>query len=410
MQVPSIRSLAVLLAMLTAVAPFAIDMYLPAMQAMAKDMSVPIHYIEISISTFLFGFALGQLVGGPLSDRLGRKPMIALGLILFSITSLMLTQTESIDQLLILRALQAIGGGIATVNSSAVIRDLFAGDDMAKVLSMVAIVMMSAPLMAPMLGAFVVKFFDWQTIFLSLAIYSLVVMLLLVWRLPETNSRLRRNEQEAEIKRPKLWQSYKRVLTHRQAMGYIVAISFAFSGMFVFITSSAFTYMEYFSVSVQLFPFLFGANVLVMMLMNRINVWALDRYESKHILTTGLIIQLTCGVGLIIASYIQADLYVIVPLNMLFVGSLGLIAANATAGTLNFFPEISGTATAVIGVTEFTLGALVGLLWSYLHELQFIATQQHTLSPMAWVMTACALIGLIGLKALSRTKRPATPL
>lgn len=410
MSAPSIRLLAVLLAMLTAIAPFSVDMYLPAMPAMALDMSVPIHYIEISISTFLFGLAFGQLIGGPLSDRFGRKPMIALGLILFSITSLMLTQTESIDQLLILRALQAIGGGMATVNSSAVIRDLFAGDDMAKVLSMVAIVMMSAPLIAPMLGAFVVKFFDWQSIFLSLAIYSVVVMLLLLWRLPETNSRSKRSQRKTEVQRAKLWQSYKRVLTHRQAMGYVIAISFAFSGMFVFLTSSAYTYMEYFSVSVQLFPFLFGANVVVMMLMNRLNVWALNHYASKDILTAGLALQLCCGLGLIIASYTQANLYVIVPLNMLFVGSLGLIAANATAGTLNFFPDISGTATAVIGVTEFTLGALVGLLWSYLHELQFIATQQNTLSPMAWVMAACALIALIGLKALSRTKQPATPL
>ena len=115
-------------------------------------------------------------------------------------------------------------------------------------------------------------------------------------------------------------------------------------------------------------------------------------------------LQLACGITLIIASYTQPNLYVIVMLNMLFVGSLGLIAANAAAGALNFFPDISGTATAVIGVTEFTLGALVGLLWSYLHELQFLATQQHTLSPMAWVMAACALIGLVGLRFLSRTK------
>jgi DHA1 family bicyclomycin/chloramphenicol resistance-like MFS transporter len=407
MSAPSIRSLAILLAMLTAVAPFAVDMYLPAMQAMALDLSTPIHYVEISISTFLFGFAIGQLIGGPASDRFGRKPMIALGLILFSITSLMLTQTESIDQLLFLRALQAIGGGMATVNSTAMIRDLFSGDEMAKVLSMVAIVMMSAPLIAPMLGAFVVKFFDWQAIFLCLSIYSISVMLLLLWRLPETNPRETKSKnkaiQDKEIK-PSLWQSYKRVLTHRQAMGYIVAISFAFSGMFVFITSSAFTYLEYYSVSVQLFPFLFGANVLVMMLMNRINVWALNHYASANILTAGLLIQLTCGIALVIASYTEVDLYLIVALNMLFVGSLGLIAANATAGALNFFPDISGTATAVIGVTEFTLGAIVGIFWSYLHELQFIATQQHTLSPMAWVMASCALIGLIGLKFLSKAK------
>ena len=95
---------------------------------------------------------------------------------------------------------------------------------------------------------------------------------------------------------------------------------------------------------------------------------------------------------------------------MLFVGSLGLIAANATAGTLNFFPDISGTATAVIGVTEFTLGAIVGIFWSYLHDLQFVATQQHTLSPMAWVMAGCALIGLISLKVLSAPKTATKPL
>jgi MFS transporter, DHA1 family, multidrug resistance protein len=403
MSAPSIRSLAILLAMLTAVAPFAVDMYLPAMQAMAQDLSAPIHYIEISVSTFLFGFALGQLIGGPASDLYGRKPIIALGLILFSIASLMLTQTESINQLLALRALQAIGGGMATVNSSAMIRDLFAGDEMAKVLSMVAIVMMSAPLIAPMLGALVVELFNWQAIFLCLSIYSVLVMLLLLWRLPETNPRKTSSARNEEVK-ASLWQSYKRVLSHRQAMGYIIAISFGFSGMFVFITSSAFTYMEFFSVSVQLFPFLFGANVLVMMLMNRINVWALNHYASANILTVGLLIQLACGIGLIIASYTQPELYVIVALNMLFVGSLGLIAANATAGALNYFPDISGTATAVIGVTEFTLGALVGIFWSYLHEVQFIATQQHSLSPMAWVMASCALIALIGLKVLSKTK------
>lgn len=410
MLAPSIRSLAILLAMLTAVAPFAVDMYLPAMQAMASDLSTPIHYVEISISTFLLGFALGQLIGGPASDRFGRKPTIALGLILFSITSLLLTQTQSINELLLLRALQAIGGGMATVNSSAMIRDLFSGNEMAKVLSMVAMVMMSAPLIAPMLGALIVKFYDWQTIFFCLSIYSILVMLLLLWRLPETNPRAKRNEKKRAKGNTTLWQSYKRVLTHRQAMGYIMAISFAFCGMFVFITSSAFTYLEYFSVSVQQFPFLFGANVVVMMLMNRINVWALNHYSSTSILTVGLLIQLACGTALIIASYNQPNLYLIVALNMLFVGSLGLIAANATAGTLNFFPDISGTATAVIGVTEFTLGAIVGIFWSYLHDLQFVATQQHTLSPMAWVMAGCALIGLISLKVLSTTKTASTPL
>lgn len=411
MSTPSIRSLAILLAMLTAVAPFAVDMYLPAMQAMAFDLSTPIHYVEISVSTFLFGFAIGQLIGGPASDRFGRKPIISIGLIIFSITSLLLTQTESIDQLLFLRALQAIGGGMATVNSSAMIRDLFSGDEMAKVLSMVAIVMMSAPLIAPMLGALVVEAFNWQTIFLSLALYAIFVMFLLLWKLPETNPKksLASAKEPNTLKTP-LWQSYKRVLSHRQAMGYVVAISFGFSGMFTFITAAAFAYLEYFSVSVKMFPFLFGANVLVMMAMNRINVWALNHFSSKQVLSLGLGIQLFTGIVLIIASYQQPPLSLIVGLNMLFVGSLGLIAANATAGALNYFPDISGTATAVIGVSEFTLGAIVGVFWSYLHSLELAHNQINTLSPMAWVMATCALFGFIGLKVLTRSKQTTKPL
>lgn len=405
---PSVKSLAVLLAMLTAVAPFAVDMYLPAMQAMAIDLNTPIHYIEVSVSTFLLGFAIGQLVGGPASDHFGRKPIIALGLIIFSITSLLLTQTESIEQLLVLRIFQAIGGGMATVNSSAMIRDLFSGDEMAKVLSMVAIVMMSAPLIAPMLGSLVVGTFNWQAIFLSLAIYAVFVMVLLLWRLPET----RQKPSLQTHTQPKLsiWQSYKRVLSHRQAMGYVSAISFGFSGMFTFITAAAFAYLEYFSVSVELFPFLFGANVLVMMAMNRINVWALNHYSSTQILTVGLSVQSLCGVLLIIASYQQPNLYLVVGLNMLFVGSIGLIAANATTGALMYFPDISGTATAVIGVSEFTLGALVGIFWSYLHSLELAATHGNTLSPMAWVMAGCSILGLISLKVLTKPKLAPTSL
>ncbi len=401
---PSIRSLAILLAMLVAVAPFAIDMYLPAMKVMATDLATAIHYVEVSISTFLLGFALGQLLGGPLSDKFGRKPMIAIGLMLFSITSLLLTQTESIEQLLALRALQAIGGGIATVNSSAIIRDLFSGDEMAKVLSMVAIVMMSAPLIAPLLGSLIITYFSWQTIFLILAIYSACVMVLLLWRLPETRKKPDNNRVTQPSIKPssKPWQAYKRVLTHPQAMGFVMAISLSFSGMFVFITASAFAYMEYFSVSAQLFPFIFGGNVLLMMLMNRVNVWALNHYSSASILTLGLGLQILCGVGLIIASYFDPNLSIIVALVMVFVGSIGLVAANATAGALNFFPDISGTATAVIGVTEFTLGALMGILWSLLHELQFSMTQTHSLSPMAWVMTACVVIAFLGFSFLSR--------
>ena len=388
----SVRSLAILLAMLTAVAPLAIDMYLPAMQAMAQSLATDIHKVELSISTFLLGYAAGQLIGGLMSDRLGRRPVIFIGLGLFAITSLVLSQVTTIDSLLAMRFIQAIGGGMAIVNSSAMIRDLFEGDEVARVMSMVAMVMMSAPLFAPLLGAQVVEFFNWQSIFLFLALYTFLVVILVARGLPET-----KQVSASKSSHTSLIGDYLRVLRHRQAMGYVLAITFGFSGMFAFITASAFVYLELFGASVQEFPLLFGANIVVMMLMNRFNMWALNHYKASNILQLGLLLQLLAGLGLIMASYADWGLAPVVALNMLFVGSLGLIAANATSSALNYFPDISGTATAIIGVSEFTMGALVGWLWASLHD--------GTLGPMAWVMTGCALTGLIAVKLLSRSPK-----
>lgn len=398
---PSVRLLAILLAMLTAVAPLAIDMYLPAMQIMAQDLGTGIHHIELSISAFLLGFAGGQLFGGPLSDRLGRKPVIFLGLGLFAITSLLLSFTNDIQSLLILRAIQALGGGMAIVNSSAMVRDLFDGDEVAKVLSMIAMVMMSAPLLAPLLGAQVVEYLNWRSIFIFLSAYTVLVMILVAWRLPESKKpsviNSEKNPKKTANKKTSLLSDYARILSHRQALGFILAITFGFSGMFAFITASPFVYMELYGASVQLFPFLFGANIVVMMLMNRLNMWALDHYSAANILRIGLLIQLLAGFGLLACSQLNGSLYLVVTLNMLFVGSLGLIAANATSSTLNFFPDISGTATAVIGVSEFTMGALVGWVWAQLHD--------GTLAPMAIVMTSCAFLGFAFMTLLSRSKK-----
>ena len=172
--------LPLLLALLTAIAPLAIDMYLPAMANMASSLNSDIHHVELSVSTFLLGFALGQITGGPLSDSFGRKPIIYLGLAIFGAASLSLIWVTSLDELLILRVVQAVGGGLAVVNSTAIVRDNFDGADIARVLSMIAMIMMAAPMIAPMLGSLVLHFSQWQTIFAVLAAYSAVLILSLI--------------------------------------------------------------------------------------------------------------------------------------------------------------------------------------------------------------------------------------
>lgn len=376
---PSVQLLTFILAALTAVTPLAVDMYLPAMQQMALTLQEPIHHVELSLSIFLLGYAFGQLFGGPASDKFGRLPIIQIGLITFIIASVFLAQATTLTELMVLRVIQAIGGGLATVNTAAIIRDLFDGKKVAKMLSMIAVIMMMAPLLAPLMGAFLVQLVNWQSIFYFLAAYAFLILLIVRWQLIETR------DKNIEVAAP--WHNYWQVLTHRQAMAHVLAITMAFCGMFVFLTASPFAYMEHFQVSEDVFAYLFACNILTMIAFNRVNIWALRKTSSKNILMAGQSLQLVSGLLLIACSYFSAPLALVVIGNALFVGSIGLIAGNAVAGCLHYFPKTSGTANALIGVVEFICGAIAGFIWSLLHD--------GSLMPMAIMMTLCAVIGIV---------------
>lgn len=377
--------LPLLLALLTALSPLAIDMYLPAMEAMAGDLETSIHLVELSVSTYLLGFALGQLSGGPLSDRYGRRPLIIIGLIIFALSSAALIVTTSLSTLLALRFIQAVGGGLATVNSSAIVRDRFQGADVAKTLSLVSMIMMVAPLVAPMLGALTLSFAGWRTIFIMLSVYAALVLIILVWQLEESHPAHKR-QQRLPVR------DYLRVIKHVRARRFILAQALASTGMFVFITASPYLYLDYFEQSAERFPWLFGANVLMMMSMNRLNMLLLRRFDSRHILRAGLALQLSSAVLLVqlfITHPQDASLSLVLPLMMLFVGSLGLISANATATILHYFRDISATATALTGVTVFCSGAVFGLIWAQLHN--------GTPLPMMLVMLSSAALANMAL-------------
>lgn len=357
------RALPFLLAMLTAVGPLGIDMYLPAMAQMSASLHSDIHQVELSVSTFLLGFASGQILGGPLSDRFGRKPVILTGLVIYSLASLTLVWTASLDQLLLLRVFQALGGGLAVVNSPAMVRDLFSGKDIARVLSMVAIIMMAAPLLAPVLGSGVLALGSWPLIFALLSIYSGLLVIVILTLLPESLPPARRQRQ-------KPWSGYVRVLSHPVARYYIICLAGGSSGMFLFITASPYLYLEYFGQSEHVFPWLFGANVATIMLTNRINMKLLNRFSTRQLIASGIAIQFTAATCLLLLSF-NTDLfrlYLVVPLMMLFVGALGLITANTLGTIMQYFRQDAGSATALTGVCQFTGGALAGLLWGHLHN------------------------------------------
>ena len=395
------RQLALLVAANTALAPLAIDAYLPALPAMAEDLDTTVHHTELSLSIFLLGFSLGQLIFGPLSDRLGRKPVLLSGIAIFLLASLAITQVDSLEGLWALRFVQALGGGASVVNSSAIVRDCFSGREAAKVLSTVAVIMMLAPLIAPAIGSLLLGIAGWFSIFVLLSgiIFLLVVLPLY---LPETLRRREEGESPASI--AQVARDYVSVLRHGPAMGYALTQAMGFGGMFAFITASPYVYMEHFDVTASWYPVLFGANILFMFTANRLNVRLLSRFSPPRLLRFGIGIQLAAAVLLVMMLALGLDrLSIIAPLLMLFVGANGMVAPNAISSALEYFPRISATANALIGSLQFASGALIGMLIAGL--------ALNSLWPMILGMLATALVSnillrvLAGRRALARHER-----
>ncbi|KGM06396.1 Multidrug resistance transporter, Bcr/CflA family [Methylophaga thiooxydans] len=365
-----------LLAALTAMAPLAIDAYLPAMPQMADFFAVSIHDIELSLSLFLAGFAIGQIIGGPFSDHFGRRAATGIGISLFCLGTLGIILSPSIAWLWGFRIIEAIGGGLAVVNSAAIIRDFSKGQESARHLSNMAIIMMLAPLLAPVIGMLLLYISGWRLVFDFLLLYGLLIGATLFFKLPET--RIKTED------RPNAFKRYWMVLSNRYAIGFLFSQCFALGGMFAFITGSPSVYMGFFGVSETVYPFLFGTNVVAMMLFNRLNVRLLKQYQPRVILSVGQAGQvITASLLLAYVSLSNTpSLYIVTPLIIIFIGIMGLIVSNATSSTVEFFPTNSATATALLGAAGFTTGAIAGAIVGILGD--------GTVFPMALVMFTCA--------------------
>ncbi len=393
MQAVSPGRLAVILGTLVAIGPLAIDTYLPALPAMAETLSVSVERVETSVALYLIGAALGQLFGGQLSDRFGRHRVAYAGLALFAAASFGICFVTELSQLFALRLLQAFGGGATVVIAAASVRDFYTGREAARVLTTIGLVMLVAPLLAPALGALILHSASWYGIFVMLGLYALL-MILVLWRaLPHA-------ERRHAKPRGGILSAYGRVLRHRAAMGYILANAFAFATMFVFITDSAFLYMEHFGASSKLFPLLFGANVVVMITLNRLNIVLLRHFDSPRMLRAGLLLQ--CASTLVLVTLVLLDqltLGLTIPLIMLSVGAVALVVPNALASFLSFFDADAGAATGLNGALQFLLAGTVGALVTVFHT--------GSVLPMAAMMFACSLIATLAFIGLARGQLPA---
>ncbi len=374
--------LALALGPLIAVGPLAIDTYLPALPAMADSYGVRVTDVERSVSLYVMGTALGQLLGGPLSDHLGRKPVAWGGLLLFALASLLISLSSSLWQLDLLRVIQALGGGATVVVAAASVRDWFDGQEAARVLSNIGLVMLIAPLVAPAVGAMLVLMQGWQAIFIGLAGYALVMMVWVAKVMP-THVAVAVDRRLSDVAR-----GWGRVLAHRQAMAIILANGLSFSTLFAFITDSAFVYLRFYGVSETVFPLLFGANVATMILFNRVNMLLLRRVAAIRLMTAALVIQVAAAWLLLLAVLIlgKPPLWLMVPLIMLAGGAVAMVIPNAIACFTHYFPHDSGAATGINGSLQFFLAGMTGILMTGLHN--------HSLMSLAIAMALAASLAL----------------
>lgn len=369
----------IIMAMLAMMPPLAIDMYLPSFLDIARDLSVNQESVQATLALFTFGFAVGQLFWGPVADSFGRKPVILIGLTGAAIAAFFLTQVFSIENFYLLRLVQGLCGAAPAVVLGALVRDLFDRNRFAQMMSLIMIISMLAPLVAPIMGGYLAKWLHWHSIFHALMIMGGICTFLVLWKIPETLEK----ENRTPLQFGQVLRNFKSVLSHKPTLGYVLVGGLSFAGMFCFLTSGSLVYIGIFGISQEHFGYFFIMNIAVMITMTAINGKLVVKVGSEKMLRFGLAVQLFAGIWLAISAIFQLGFWSMALGIPFFVGVLSTIGSNATAAILDRYPQMAGTANAVAGTARFGLGSLIGAALSTV-----TLTSER---PMLYAMAACTI-------------------
>ena len=355
--------LVLVLGSLIAIGPLTIDMYLPALPAIVTDLQTTSAAVQLTLTGTLIGLALGQLVIGPISDAVGRRRPLITGIALHIAASLLCVVAPHIGVLGALRVVQGLGVAAASVVAMAVVRDLFSGAAFATLLSRLMLVMGAAPVLAPTLGGAVLRWTDWRGVFVALAAFGALLIVVAALRLPETLpvDRRRRGGVADTLR------VYGSLLRDRTFIGLVLVAGLVMGAMFAYVSGSSFVFQEQYGLDEQQFALAFGAGAIGLIGATQFNPRLLRRYSPQRILRTALMAG--TGAGLLLVGTAATGLGgfpAVLALLWVVLAAAGLAMPNAPALALSGHGEAAGTASALLGAVQFGVGALtaplVGLL------------------------------------------------
>jgi DHA1 family bicyclomycin/chloramphenicol resistance-like MFS transporter len=391
---PSHGQLVVLLGALSTFGPLSMDMYLPGLPAMARDLSAPAWAAQLTITTSMLGLAGGQLVAGPISDTLGRRRPLLIGLAAYMAASVLCALAPNVWMLLVLRLAQGCAGAAGIVIARAIVRDLHEGVEAARFFAMLMLVGGLAPILAPIAGGQLLHVTDWRGIFVVLGAIGAALLLAAWWLLAETLPEGNRHGGGLVA----TVHVFGSLLRDRPFMGYVLSAGLTFAAMATYISGSPFVLQDIHGVSPQLFSLLFAINAGGIMLASQISRRLVVRHGPRRLLDAAVAQGAIGGVGVLVSVVAGLGLGGLLPSLFVMVSSIGMVLPNAAALALADHPRTAGSASALLGLAQFAIGALAAPLAG--------VAGSHSALPMAIVMAVLPVAGLACLFALAGSTRP----
>jgi DHA1 family bicyclomycin/chloramphenicol resistance-like MFS transporter len=371
-------------------------MYLPGFPAIGKDLGVDPTRVALSLSSFFIGISAGQLLYGPLLDRFGRKKPLYIGLLLYVISSIGCIYAASLNSLIILRFVQAIGSCAAAVASVAMVRDLFPVKENAKVFALLMLVVGTSPMIAPTVGSYVTSAFSWHAVFLILGAIGALILLATIFWLPESY----KPDTSMSLKPRPIINNFLSVVGEPQFYTYCFAGAVSFSGLFAYVSASPQVFMDIYKLSDKAYGWIFAFLSIGLIGSSQVNSVLLKRFTSEQIVPVALIAQTITGLIFVICAWNNwLSLPGIITLLFAYLCCIGFINPNTAALSLAPFTKNAGSASSLMGAIQMGIGALASTVVSLYNT--------HTATPMAGIMFAAALVATLILVICSRNIKSA---